>query len=356
MNVRGDQHLNFTPEEAAAWLGRMEVRHRAPRANVNHHARPAHENDDAVAGGIGVMAVFVVLAIVGVAIYGSTQRQPASDAARASVQPRTAVTQVTATADTRRQEVIAENVSLPTAAAGGSPSTGNHSQDSPSPVAYLPPGWFYGRLRGDLPLRSKEGRSLGALPDGTVFFGTTATSPVEIVVTADGDYWGFGELKPPENAPAPPIPITPAFEKAAAVIGNIEAFGVAEALHVYSRQEPEDAYLPGGWSMGDLCQDQPLTDRIDGTRIGTIKRGTRLLYRIANVNDWRLVVSADGSLHGYACIRSLAGAPERTPMRPECRGGVALIHRLQGGPEPGGTRRAFAENLAAPSPDGGEEQ
>src|SRR6266536_6044379 len=204
MNVRGDQHLNFTPEEAAAWLGRVEVRHHAPRA---------HDNDDAIAGAIGVAALFLVLSIIGVAIIGSTQRQTASNAPRTSVQPRTAVTPVTSTtrADTRQPAVIAETVSLPTAS----------SENGPSPVAYMPAGWFYGRLQGQLPLRSKEGRSIGALPDGTTFFGTTVTSP-QIVVTADGDYWGYVDIKLPLDLPTPPIPITAAFEKAAAVIRNIE--------------------------------------------------------------------------------------------------------------------------------------
>ncbi len=78
MNVRGDQHLNFTPDEAAAWLGRGEVRHRAPHAD---------NNDDAIAGMIGVVALLVVLAIIGVAITGSTPRQMTSNVSGTSVQP-----------------------------------------------------------------------------------------------------------------------------------------------------------------------------------------------------------------------------------------------------------------------------
>jgi len=214
----------------------------------------------------------------------------------------------------------------------------------------MPTGWFYGRLQGELLLRNMEGGSMGGLTDGTMFFGTTAASAVEIIVAADGSYWGFGELKPPENGPSP-VPITPKFEKAARVIGQLEAFGITKALHIYSRQELEEAYLPAGWSMGDLCQDQPLADSVNGARIGTIRKGTRLLIQIANVGDWRLVVAADGSFYGYMCIRSLYGVPRRTPMRPECRGGVAFIHRLQSGPSP----RAFA-NAQPPSPHDGEEQ
>ncbi len=213
----------------------------------------------------------------------------------------------------------------------------------------MPAGWFYGRLQGELVLRNKEGGSMGGLPDGTMFFGTTAASAVQIIVAADGSYWGFGELKPPENAS--PVPITPEFEEAARRIRQIEAFGISEALSIYNRQKREEAYLPAGWSMGDLCQDQPLADSVNGARIGTIRKGTRLLIQIANMGDWRLVVAADGSSYGYMCIRSSYGVPRRSPMRPECRGGVALIHRLQSGYSP----RAFA-NAQTPSPDGGAEQ
>ena len=38
MNVRGDQYLNFTPEEAAAWLGGVEVRQQAPDERDNDGA------------------------------------------------------------------------------------------------------------------------------------------------------------------------------------------------------------------------------------------------------------------------------------------------------------------------------
>ncbi len=199
---------------------------------------------------------------------------------------------------------------------------------------------------------------MGAVEDGNLFFATTAASPVQIIVAADGSYWGFGEMKPPENISTSPIPITPAFENAARVIRGIEAYGVTQALYIYNRQEPEEAYLPTGWSMGDLAQDQPLTDGVNGSRIGTIKRGTRLLLQTANVNDWRLVVSADGSAFGYACIRPLYVAPGRTPMRPECRRGVALIHRLEQGSGTEGRgemRQALAENLADSLAYGGEE-
>ena len=66
MNVRGDQHLNFTPDEAAAWLGRVEVRHHAPPMD--------HDDDDAIVGVIGVLGLAVILTIIGVAFSGSTFR------------------------------------------------------------------------------------------------------------------------------------------------------------------------------------------------------------------------------------------------------------------------------------------
>jgi len=348
MNVRGDQHLNFTPDEAAAWLER--VRQHAPRVD---------DNDDAIVGVFGVIALLVILTIIGAAFSGSTPRQTVSNASETSVQPVHAVPKAASKAHAPQPEVITETVPPPIATSEYIPSSPiATSQDSPSPVAYMPAGWFYGRLQGNLPLRSKEGRSLGALEDGTLFFATTAASAVQIIVTADGNYWGFGEMKLPENIPASPIPITPEFENAARVISGIEAFGITQALYIYNRQEPEEAYLPAGWSMGDLAQDEPLTDRINGARIGMIQKGTRLLYQVVNVGDWRLVASADGSFYGYMCIRSSYGVPERTPMRPECRGGVALIHRLQNGsgsPGEGEMRQALAENAPTPLPEGGEE-
>jgi hypothetical protein len=213
----------------------------------------------------------------------------------------------------------------------------------------MPAGWFYGRVQGEVLLRNKEGGSMGGLPDGTMFFGTTLAGAVQIIVAADGSYWGFGELKPPENVS--PVPITPQFEKAAGLISQLEAFGITKVFSVYNSHELGEAYLPAGWSMGDLAQDQPLTDSVNGTRIGTIRKGTRLLCQITNVGDWRLVVAADGSSYGYMCIRSLYGMRERSPMRPECRGGVALIHRLESGYSP----RPFA-NAETPWAYGPEEQ
>jgi len=65
MNVRGDQHLNFTPAEAADWLDGAEVRQYAPR-----HAHPA-DNDNTIAGVFGVVALGVILTIIGVGFFGS---------------------------------------------------------------------------------------------------------------------------------------------------------------------------------------------------------------------------------------------------------------------------------------------
>lgn len=116
--------------------------------------------------------------------------------------------------------------------------------------------------------------------------------------------------------------------------------------------EPEEGYLPAGWSMGCLAQDQPLASGINGTRIGTIPKATRLLYQISNAADWRLVVSADGSFWGYMCIRPQFGVPKRTLMRPEYANGVALIHRLENSRIPGEgwgqIRRTFANTTATP--------
>jgi hypothetical protein len=355
MNVRGNEYLNFTPEEAAPWLDRAEVRQYAPR-----HAHPA-DNDNAIAGVFGVVALGVILTIIGVGIFGSNLlRQSESNASGTSVQSNNAVTTETSPAYIPRQEVTSENVPSPTATLEYIPASPTAtSESSPAPVAYLPAGWFYGRMRGTLPLRNKEARSMGAVEDGSLFFATTAESAAQIIVAEDGSYWGFSEITLPENLPTAPIPITPAFENAAHIISRLQAFGITEALYLYNRQTPEEAYLPAGWSMGDLAQDQPLTDGVNGARVGTLKRGTRLLFRIANVNDWRLVVSSDGSSFGYACIRSSSGMPQRSPMRPECRGGVALIHRLEQGSgiqRPGGMRQALAENSPAPTTYGGEEQ
>jgi len=337
MNVRGDQHLNFTPEEAAAWLGDVPVRYHTPRAD---------DNDDAIVGVFGVMVLGVILTFIWAAFSGSTQRPVASNASGTSIQRRDAVAQATPTADAPRQEAASEIVSSPVATA----------EYRSAPVAYMPTGWFYGRMQGALPLRNNEGRSIGAVPDGGMFFATTAESASQIIVASDGSYWGYAVLTPPKNPPS--IPVTPAFENAARIIKGIEAFGITNALYMYNRQPPEEAYLPDGWSMGAVAQDQPLADRINGARIGTIKTGTWLLYQIANANDWRLVVSADGSFYGYACIRSLQRVPDRTPMRPECRGGVALIHRLQqaGGQGRVELRQALAENFPTQLPDEGAEQ
>src|SRR6266852_2474830 len=86
-DVRGDQHLNFTPAEAADWLDGAEVRQYAPR-----HAHPA-DNDNAFAGLFGVVALGVILTVIGVGFFGSNLlRQPESNASGTSVQPNNAVT------------------------------------------------------------------------------------------------------------------------------------------------------------------------------------------------------------------------------------------------------------------------
>lgn len=353
MNVRGDQHLNFTRDEAADWLGRVDIPQYAPGT-----PDPGAHGGDVIGGVLGVMTLLVVLAFFYAAFSGSTQRRSASSDSGTSMQ-RQAVIRQMPTAVESQQEVTSENLSAPMVTLQYVPSPPSATSEYiASPISYMPAGWFYGRMQGALPLRNKEGRSMGAVPDGATFFATTEESSAQIIVSADGSYWGFAEIKLPENLATPPIPVTPAFKNAAERIRAIEAFGITNALYMYNRQAPEEAYLPAGWSMGDLAQDQPLTNGVNGARIGTIKQGTRLLFQIANVNDWRLVVSADGSSFGYACIRSLRNAPERTPMRPECRAGVALIHRLEHGsgvPEGDGIRQALAENSSTPTMYGEEQ-
>src|SRR6266478_2373979 len=110
MNVRGDQHLNFTPAEAAAWLDSAEVRQYAPR-----HVHPA-DNDNAIAGVFGVVALGVILTIISVGFFGSNLlRQSESNASGTSVQPNYAITSKTSPAVAPRQEVTSENVPSPTA-------------------------------------------------------------------------------------------------------------------------------------------------------------------------------------------------------------------------------------------------
>lgn len=304
MNVRGDRHLNFTPEEAGAWLGRVEAR---------HHAHADLGNDAAIARVMGVVALFAVLALIGAAFSGPPQRQMASDVTRSTLQTRTAATEQTQRADIQRQEAI--------------------SHEAPRPVAHLPRGWFYGRIHGDLPLQDREGRSIGVLPDGATFFGTGAASEVQIIVASDGGAWGYGELEMPDDVRNVPIaaPVKPEFEKAATLIGQIEASGVAEVLRRSPRPDPEYGYLPAGWTVDCLDQDAPLAYGVYGTKIGTIPKGTCLLYEIADVGGWRLVVTLDGGYRGCAHIPLLYEVPKRTPMRPEYRGAVALIHRLADG-------------------------
>src|SRR5437868_838553 len=79
MTVRGDQHLNFTREEAAAWLDEVEVLHHAPRAD---------DNDAVIAGVFGFVGVGVLLTLIWAAFFGSTQRPMASSASGISIQSR----------------------------------------------------------------------------------------------------------------------------------------------------------------------------------------------------------------------------------------------------------------------------
>src|SRR5437016_13589797 len=96
MNVRGDQHLNFTPDEAAAWLGRVEVRHHAPPMD--------HDDDDAIVGVSGVLGIAVILTIIGVGFSGSTRSQMTSNACQTSRQCKNAGTPGTSVANVSRND------------------------------------------------------------------------------------------------------------------------------------------------------------------------------------------------------------------------------------------------------------
>jgi len=210
-------------------------------------------------------------------------------------------------------------------------------------------------------LSDAEGRSIGALPNGTKFFGTAAASAVQLIVAADGSSWGYGELLMPEDVHNAPIAVEPAWEKAARLIAEIESSGLADALRNGPKPEPpKDGYLPAGWTSGCLDQDKSLAYGVYGIEFGTVPKGTCLLYEIRDVEGWRLVVSPDGSYRGYAHLPMLYEVPKRTPMQPEYRGGVDLIHRLADGRAPSEgldeMRQALAKNMPTPSPDGGEEQ
>jgi hypothetical protein len=158
-------------------------------------------------------------------------------------------------------------------------------------------------------------------------------------------------------------PNKPEFERAATLIGQIEASGVAEALRRSPRPEPEYGYLPAGWTIDCLEQDEPLSYGVYGIKIGTVRKGTCLLYEIADVQGWRLVVSPDGSYWGYAHIPWLYEVPKRNPMKPEFSGGVTFIRRWENGWRPPGgqegldeVKEAFAKNAPTPLRGLGEEQ
>ena len=337
MNVRGDRYLNFTPAEAAAWLTEVEVQHHAneDRAGVGWY----------VAGFFGATAICIVLAMIFTMTYATlyvlAHPQMASDVTTPSAIQRSI---------TIGQGIQRADFHRPNALSSHSPTARN-----------LPGSWFLGRLVGELPLSDAEGRTIGALPNGTKFFGTAAASAVQLIVAADGSSWGYGELLMPEDVSNAPIAVEPAWEKAAALIAEIEASGIADALRNSPKPKPpKDGYLPAGWTSGCLDQDKSLAYGVYGIELGTVPKGTCLLYEIRDVEGWRLVVAPDGSYRGYAHLPVLYEVPKRTPMQPEYRRGVALIHRLEDGraPSPGldETRQALAKNMPTPSPDHGEEQ
>jgi hypothetical protein len=334
MDVRGDQYLRFTLEEAAAWLGEREAQHRADAdedpAGVGWY----------VVGVLGAAAICIVLVMTGTMIYailyGLAHPQIASNVTQSSIQSRRVPAHVIRRAGFHRPEAI--------------------SPHAPT-VRYLPHGWFYGRMKEELPLRDRAGKSHGALPAGATFFGIAGASQSQLIVAANGSLWGYGELEPSGDIPDPPIAIRPEFEKAASLIAEIEASGIAEDLRrKITQPEPlEDVNLPAGWTAGCLIHDEPLTYGVYGIKIGTVRKGTCLLYEITSMEGWRLVISPDGSYRGYAHFEPLYGATKRTRMRPDYRGAVNLIHRLENGLGSEGLeemRQAFIQN--APTPVGGE--
>jgi hypothetical protein len=311
MNVRGDQHLNFTPEEAAAWLGQVPVRYPAP---------VAADDDEGIAAMFGIVAILVLSWIIYASISAAIHTETASEAPKSSLQSRTPA----------REEARGEET--PTREAAPQENT---SQNAPPSVAYVPAGWFLGHMIGPLSLHDRQGRNIGALPDGAMFFGTTEASGSQLIVPADGGSWGYGAIKLPQDLPASPVPIQMGFEKALRLIGELEASGIAAAFRreiTQPQRQPtaEQAYLPTGWMFGCLTADGTLTDGLYGPPLRTIPKDTCLILQIANAGGKRMVVAADGSFWGYACLHP-AYVPRENPMRPELETAVAIIHRLENG-------------------------
>src|SRR5436309_2024813 len=94
MNVRGDEYLNFTREEAAAWLGAAEPHYYAPGA----HAHVVPNDAGGFAWVLVVLSIGVLFLILCAAFSRSTQSQISSNASRTSVQPNNAVTTTASTA------------------------------------------------------------------------------------------------------------------------------------------------------------------------------------------------------------------------------------------------------------------
>ena len=111
MNVRGDQYLNFTTEEAAAWLGGREVQHQADedRTGVGGY----------VVGLLGAVAICIVLAMISTMVYaiayGLAHPQMASGLTQSSIQSSTATAQGMGRADFPRPKYTVRRRDIPRA-------------------------------------------------------------------------------------------------------------------------------------------------------------------------------------------------------------------------------------------------
>lgn len=278
----GDDELNLTGWEQAYAEGRPpQLPRRRPRTRGR---APVLE---APAGGsvaIGLLIAFLITASLSLALKDHPRTQQDQQRAAPHTEATTRATSQRQTASGARsgppqnRQIATRPQPRTNERAYAQPVPPNHDRVSPAPPSVprqglLPPGWDWGHVSGEVPLRdypAADARVLARMTPGTTavvrrLSGINNTSWYSwyTVVLADGSAWGYACIAP--------------------------------------RVDREWSPLPPHWRQATYVIPLPLDLR---NPPGRIVPGTEvILRRLGNSNTY-FVMSADGETFGYALVRA----------------------------------------------------
>ncbi len=309
---RGDDHLNFTPEEAADWLREPVVRAHARRAEPQGHH--------------GSVILAVILAVIfGLVLYNAfTPNNGVTDAptAAAKDEPHHLDGGEMRTVSVRQRE--AQN------------SRNAPIVETPADIRTLehfPEGWTYSYATEDISLLDASGNSIGILPAGCRFFDKLNPGRPATIVSEDGQFWGFARLSIRSSATRSLQRVYPEFQRAFEIALRVDSYQpqVADAPRANPTVPTTGGQVPPGWSTAGLPQPIAIFDGINGNQFFTAPAGICVLLELEAHSGWRRVVAPDGSFWGYALVYPLVPLREGLFLGPKWYGGLALLERLLAG-------------------------